>query len=91
MKMSDISQLYDPKQLAVELIQMKPKKARKGLKSILSEITDPAEMAALLQALHDETKDFLADCDVEIAGLRLQIKVLKGASKIYRPLSRKGK
>lgn len=61
----------DPQKLALDLLNMKPKKARKSLNSILTGIKDPAEAEALLQALCDKTENFIADCDAKIVELEL--------------------
>ena len=69
MKMNGIPYCDDPQKLALDLLNMKPKKARKSLSSILAKIKDPAEAEALLQMLCDETENFIADCDTKIAEL----------------------
>ena len=78
MKMSYIPQLGDPKKMAFKLIQMKPREAQSTISSILAKITDPVEAAALLQALHDETKNLIEECNAEITELELLIETLDG-------------
>lgn len=66
MKTNNIAHIDDHKQLAHELIRMKPKAAKSKLASILAKIKDPKEAEALLEVLCGVTEDFIEDCNAQI-------------------------